>query len=100
MENDNMRSTDEACEAAVRELGDALERAGVVLPSLGLDAVTLTSGPPRTPLVDLGRCSADIARQLTAVLLTAPAARVVPAGRADHTAGPVDAKHGNEGGRG
>ncbi|BAU83066.1 hypothetical protein SLA_2132 [Streptomyces laurentii] len=94
MENDNMRSTDEACEAVVRELGDALERAGIVLPSLGLDAVTLTSGPPRAPLVDLGRCSAGIARQLTEALLRARA------DRADPAAGPVDAKHGNEGGRG
>ncbi|MFE7413438.1 hypothetical protein [Streptomyces laurentii] len=91
MENDNVRSTEEACEAAVRELGDALERAGIVLPSLGLDAVTLTAGPP---LVDLGRCSAGTARQLTAALLAVPAVPV------DHTAGPVDAKQGNEGGRG
>ncbi|MFE4593526.1 hypothetical protein [Streptomyces laurentii] len=94
MENDNVRSTEEACEAAVRELGDALERAGIVLPSLGLDAVTLTAGPPRAPLVDLGRCLAGTARQLTAALLAVPAVPV------DHTAGPVDAKQGNEGGRG
>ncbi|MGW5420443.1 hypothetical protein [Streptomyces sp. NPDC003943] len=61
-----MRSTEEAREA-VRELREALGRAGITLPSLGLDAVTLAAVPPR-PLVELGRCTAATARLLAAAL--------------------------------
>ncbi|MEU7021741.1 hypothetical protein ABZ990_13915 [Streptomyces sp. NPDC046203] len=108
MENDNMRSTEEVCEA-VRELGDALERVGITLPSLGLDAVTLGVEPPRAPLVDLGRCPADTARQLTEALLkvyadcapdpTGPVDLLCPVGSSG-PAGSVDARHGSERGRG
>ncbi|MFG2112136.1 hypothetical protein ACGFRB_05765 [Streptomyces sp. NPDC048718] len=102
MENDNMRSTEEVCEA-VRELGDALERVGSTLPSLGLDAVTLGVDPPRAPLVDLGRCPADTARQLTEALLKVYAdCAPDPMGLMGSSgpAGSVDARHGKERGRG
>ncbi|MFF0432236.1 hypothetical protein ACFYU9_08450 [Streptomyces sp. NPDC004327] len=62
-----MRSTEEAREA-VTELREALDRAGIVLPSLGLDAVTLAADPPR-PLVELGRCTAATARLLAQALM-------------------------------
>ncbi|MFG3345278.1 hypothetical protein ACGF1Z_09460 [Streptomyces sp. NPDC048018] len=65
-EEDSMRSAEEAREV-VRELRDALGRAGITLPSLGLDAVTLASDPPR-PLIELGRCTAATARLLAAAL--------------------------------
>ncbi|WP_370416960.1 hypothetical protein [Streptomyces fradiae] len=47
---------------------DALERVGITLPSLGLDAVTLAAEPPR-PLVELGRCTTATARLLAAALV-------------------------------
>ncbi|MBA0049623.1 hypothetical protein E0L36_01475 [Streptomyces sp. AJS327] len=50
-----------------RELRDALEAAGVRLPSLGLDPLSCTGPTPR-PLVDLGRCDLATARELTEVL--------------------------------
>ncbi|MFF8602669.1 hypothetical protein ACF065_22090 [Streptomyces sp. NPDC015232] len=63
-----MRPTEtEAAREAVRELRDALGRAGITLPSLGLDAVSLAAEPPR-PLVELGRCTAATARLLAAAL--------------------------------
>ncbi|MDN3295658.1 hypothetical protein QWM81_16680 [Streptomyces ficellus] len=54
-------------EDAVAELRVALERAGIVLPSLGLDPVTSAAEPAR-PLVELGRCTVETARRLAAVL--------------------------------
>ncbi|MFI8822607.1 hypothetical protein [Streptomyces sp. NPDC053431] len=66
VKEDNMRSAEEAREV-VRELRDALGRAGITLPSLGLDAVTLAADPPR-PLIELGRCTAATARLLVAAL--------------------------------
>lgn len=57
----------EAAQEAVTELRAALERAGVKLPSLGLDPVTCAAEPPR-PLVELGRCTVETARRLAAVL--------------------------------
>ncbi|MFF8829485.1 hypothetical protein [Streptomyces sp. NPDC015131] len=59
-------SVDDAKEA-VAELRAALERAGITLPSLGLDAVTCAAEPPR-PLVELGRCTVETARRLAAAL--------------------------------
>lgn len=54
-------------EAAKDELEKALSGAGVVLPSLGLDAVCLASD--YLPLlVELGRCNPATARKLAAVL--------------------------------
>ncbi|MFB7375577.1 hypothetical protein ACFC0D_37785 [Streptomyces sp. NPDC056222] len=49
------------------ELRDALARVGIVLPSLGLDVLTLASDPPR-PLIELGRCTVETARRLAAVV--------------------------------
>lgn len=60
-------SVEEASEA-VAELREALVRAGIVLPSLGLDAVTLASDNPR-PLIELGRCTVETARRLAAAVL-------------------------------
>ncbi|MFD0373102.1 hypothetical protein [Streptomyces sp. NPDC127114] len=63
-----MRPTEtEEVREAVRELRDALGRAGITLPSLGIDAVTLAADPPR-PLIELGRCTAATARLLAAAL--------------------------------
>ncbi|MBT2415423.1 hypothetical protein J7I94_33645 [Streptomyces sp. ISL-12] len=45
----------------------ALADAGVLLPSLGLDAVSL-AGEYLPPLVDLGRCNPSTARKMAAVL--------------------------------
>jgi len=59
--------TDEAREV-VRELREVLGRAGITLPSLGLDAVTLAAEPPVRPLIELGRCTAATARLLVAAL--------------------------------
>ncbi|MFD9032181.1 hypothetical protein ACFVZW_13700 [Streptomyces sp. NPDC059567] len=50
------------------ELRDALARVGIVLPSLGLDVLTLAADPPR-PLIELGRCTVETARRLAAVVL-------------------------------
>ncbi|GAA0454776.1 hypothetical protein [Streptomyces olivaceiscleroticus] len=61
-----VESIDEA-EAAVRELREALTRAGVVLPSLRLDLISCAYEKPR-PLVEFGRCTVGTARKLTAVL--------------------------------
>ncbi|WMX45055.1 hypothetical protein RGF97_09595 [Streptomyces roseicoloratus] len=53
--------------AARDELRSALLDVDIVLPSLGLDTVSLAS-PYTTPLVDLGRCRPDVARQLASLL--------------------------------
>ncbi|MFF5707809.1 hypothetical protein [Streptomyces sp. 62] len=52
----------------VAELREALARAGITLPSLGLDVVTLAAEPPR-PLVELGCCTVETARLLAAAVL-------------------------------
>ncbi|MCB5906819.1 hypothetical protein [Streptomyces pinistramenti] len=54
-------------EEATKELEEALAGVGIVLPSLGPDIVSYThfSLPP---LVELGRCSTEVARRLAAVL--------------------------------
>ncbi|MFB7515157.1 hypothetical protein [Streptomyces sp. NPDC056144] len=57
----------EDAQAAVTELREALARAGITLPSLGLDVVTLAADPPR-PLVELGCCTAETARLIAAAL--------------------------------
>ncbi|MFK4149874.1 hypothetical protein [Streptomyces sp. NPDC004065] len=54
-------------EETLAELRDALERAGITLPSLGLDPAGLAREAP-CPLVDLGRCSVETAARLAAVL--------------------------------
>ncbi|PRH80301.1 hypothetical protein C6N75_05020 [Streptomyces solincola] len=52
---------------AVTELRAALHRAGITLPSLGLDPVTAAASYGR-PLVELGRCTAETALLLAAAL--------------------------------
>ncbi|WP_030205077.1 hypothetical protein [Streptomyces sp. NRRL S-87] len=54
-------------EAARDELRAALAGVDVVLPSLGVDLVSLTSAY-LPPLVELGCCRADVARKLAAAL--------------------------------
>ncbi|MYT33528.1 MULTISPECIES: hypothetical protein [unclassified Streptomyces] len=54
-------------EAALDVLAAALERCGIVLPSLGIDLVTYCGQPPR-PLIELGRCNPETARRLAVVL--------------------------------
>ncbi|MEC4019923.1 hypothetical protein [Streptomyces sp. H27-D2] len=54
-------------EGARDELSAALTGVGVLLPSLGLDAVCLASDY-LPPLVDLGRCKPGVARKLAAAL--------------------------------
>ncbi|CAL9530699.1 hypothetical protein SUDANB6_04049 [Streptomyces sp. enrichment culture] len=51
----------------VEELRAALAKAGITLPSLGLDPVSLARQTPCL-LVELGRCSVETARRLAAVL--------------------------------
>lgn len=57
----------EEAEEAVRELRETLARAGIVLPSLGMDQAALAREAP-CPLVELGRCSVETAARLAAVL--------------------------------
>ncbi|MEU9498483.1 hypothetical protein [Streptomyces sp. NPDC048196] len=63
------RSADKAreAEAARDELREALTGVDVVLPSLGVDLVSLTSDY-LSPLVELGCCRADVAWKLAAAL--------------------------------
>ncbi|KOV18052.1 hypothetical protein ADK90_23640 [Streptomyces sp. XY413] len=56
-----------AVEEAVRELKEALDGVGVVLPSLDVERVS-AAGTYGLPLVDLGRCNLDTALRLAAVL--------------------------------
>ncbi|MFD7627417.1 hypothetical protein ACFV7Q_15500 [Streptomyces sp. NPDC059851] len=56
-----------AAEAARDELRGALAAVDVVLPSLGIDPVSMTSDY-LAPLVELGCCRADVARKLAAAL--------------------------------
>ncbi|MEV5434688.1 hypothetical protein AB0K80_01440 [Streptomyces sp. NPDC052682] len=57
----------EEAEEAVKELRTELAKAGITLPSLGIDPVSLAREAP-CPLIDLGRCSVETARRLAAVL--------------------------------
>ncbi|MEW2492180.1 MULTISPECIES: hypothetical protein [Streptomyces] len=57
----------EEAEETVKELRAALAEAGVILPSLRLDPVSLAREAP-CPLVELGGCSVDVATRLTAAL--------------------------------
>ncbi|MEV6163411.1 hypothetical protein AB0L71_16030 [Streptomyces sp. NPDC052052] len=49
------------------ELRDALVAVGVRLPSLGIDGASLAAQHP-APLITLGRCNVETARQLTDAL--------------------------------
>ena len=71
VKEDIMKTTTGAlgtAQEAVAELREALARAGITLPSLGLDVVTLAAEPPR-PLVELGCCTVETARLLAAAVL-------------------------------
>ncbi|MFD4256156.1 hypothetical protein ACFWR9_00580 [Streptomyces sp. NPDC058534] len=57
----------EEAEDTVKELRAALTKAGITLPSLGLDPVSLAREAP-CPLVELGRCSVETAQRLAAAL--------------------------------
>ncbi|MFD5131700.1 hypothetical protein [Streptomyces olindensis] len=57
----------EEAEDAVKELRAELAKAGIILPSLGLDPVSLARKAP-CPLVELGRCTVETTRRLAAVL--------------------------------
>lgn len=60
----------EEAEEVVKELRALLAKAGITLPSLGLDPVSLAREAP-CPLVDLGRCSVDTARRIAATMAAA-----------------------------
>ncbi|MEU8886455.1 hypothetical protein [Streptomyces sp. NPDC048442] len=51
----------------MKKLRAALERAGIVLPSLGVEATSYTR-EVGCPLVDLGRCTVDTARRIAGAL--------------------------------
>ncbi|MCP9944885.1 hypothetical protein LUX12_08995 [Streptomyces somaliensis] len=72
---ERIREAEEAC----GELRAALSGAGVTLPSLGLDCVSLAADPPY-PLVELGRCVPATARRL-AEALTGAAGTAAAGGR-------------------
>lgn len=57
----------EEAEETVKELRAALSRAGILLPSLRLDAASVARQAP-CPLVELGRCSVEAAARLAAAL--------------------------------
>jgi hypothetical protein len=57
----------EEAEETVKELRAALLVAGITLPSIGLDPVSLAREVP-CPLIELGRCSVETARRLAEVL--------------------------------
>ncbi|MEU0387916.1 hypothetical protein [Streptomyces chartreusis] len=56
----------EEAEDAVKELRAELAKAGIILPSLGIDPVSLAREAP-CPLTESGRCSVRTARRLAAV---------------------------------
>ncbi|MYR42776.1 hypothetical protein [Streptomyces sp. SID5910] len=57
----------ETAEDTVKELRAALAKAGITLPSLGIDPVSLAREAP-CPLIELGRCSVETAQPLAAAL--------------------------------
>ncbi|GAA1429439.1 hypothetical protein GCM10009601_44760 [Streptomyces thermospinosisporus] len=58
----------EEAEEVVKELRAVLAKAGIILPSLGLDPVSLAREAP-CPLVELGRCSVETARRLAGTVV-------------------------------
>ncbi|WP_406861684.1 hypothetical protein ABZO31_14865 [Streptomyces sp. HUAS MG47] len=59
-----------AAQQVVDQLKAALDAVDVVLPSMGVDPLTIGGSGPAAPypLIELGRCNMDTARQLVAVL--------------------------------
>ncbi|WP_030858337.1 hypothetical protein [Streptomyces sp. NRRL S-37] len=58
----------EEAEEVVKELRAALAKAGISLPSLGMDPVSLAREAP-CPLIELGRCSVETARRIAAAVM-------------------------------
>ncbi|MET7294290.1 hypothetical protein ABZS79_19540 [Streptomyces griseoloalbus] len=58
----------EEAEEVVKELRAALAEAGISLPSLGLDPVSLAREAP-CPLIELGRCDVETARRIAAAVV-------------------------------
>jgi hypothetical protein len=56
----------EGAEDALKELRAELVKAGIILPSPGLDPVSFVREAP-CPLIEGGRCASDTARRLAAV---------------------------------
>ncbi|MFD8543695.1 hypothetical protein [Streptomyces sp. NPDC059649] len=67
VERSRAAATIKDAEDARDELRVALKGAGVTLPSLTLDGVSLAGDFPR-PLLDLGRCTPQTARRLAEAL--------------------------------
>lgn len=67
MEQESRTARVRDAEAAKDELARALADVGVLLPSLGLDTVSLAS-EYLPPLVELGRCHPSTARRMATVL--------------------------------
>ncbi|MEU3597379.1 hypothetical protein ABZ714_01385 [Streptomyces sp. NPDC006798] len=63
MATETIRQAEEACDA----LGEALARAGVRLPSLGVDPCAYAAVDP-IPLIELGRVRPDVALALAAAV--------------------------------
>ncbi|WP_055522953.1 hypothetical protein [Streptomyces graminilatus] len=57
----------EEAEEIVKELRKALKNAGITLPSLGLDAVSVAREAP-CPLIELGRVNVETAARIVAAL--------------------------------
>ncbi|MER5182163.1 hypothetical protein ABT009_28045 [Streptomyces sp. NPDC002896] len=77
----------EEAEETVTELRMALARAGIALPSLRIDPVTVARDAP-CPLIELGRCSVDTAARLAAALRgRAPSAAETPDAAPDANGG-------------
>ncbi|WP_418957754.1 hypothetical protein [Streptomyces tritici] len=59
-----------AAQQVVDQLKAELDAVGVVLPSMGVDPLTLGGNGPGQPypLIELGRCTMETARQLVAAL--------------------------------
>ncbi|MDT6981899.1 hypothetical protein QNO04_00395 [Streptomyces lusitanus] len=58
----------EEAEEVVKELRAALAKAGISLPSLGMDPVSLAREAP-CPLIEPGRCPVGTARRITAAVM-------------------------------
>ncbi|HEX5566260.1 MAG TPA: hypothetical protein VFY14_04885 [Streptomyces sp.] len=56
-------------EEAAEELRNALRGAGVTLPSLRVDLVSYAGDTAEPPLVELGRCTPEVARRLATALV-------------------------------
>ncbi|MFG2329670.1 hypothetical protein ACGFMM_08585 [Streptomyces sp. NPDC048604] len=65
-----------AAQQVVDQLKAELDALDVILPSMGVDPMTIGGSGPSSPypLIELGRCNMDTARQLVAVLSGARAA--------------------------